>query len=279
MKKGWKLFWIICGSLAAAGVILLAASILSGGLSEETREAENAWFWDHLGSKWATKVTNGQESENLLPKEEISEIVGAPKSESTPKSEEIPLQQGTHGHHADVDHGSAYTGIRTVEIECGALEVQISVYDGDEVELDKSQLRSDLVSSIVCEQDDDELEIEALCGRKRILGDPGVLIVRLPASLDLETFAASVGAGVLHVTGVEAKNYMIEVGAGEVQCTLPGIYDDYDYDIDCGMGEVVIGDREYGGFAQDVEIDNGKGRWIDIDCGMGEVTIQFEGND
>ena len=33
MKKGWKIFWIVCAVLAAVGLLLTAAGVVLGGIS------------------------------------------------------------------------------------------------------------------------------------------------------------------------------------------------------------------------------------------------------
>lgn len=276
MKKSWKTFWIICGSVAGAGAILLAIGILAGGLSEESREAGNAWFRDHTKIKYSTTITNTQEVTENRDTSDTADTPDASGPQGTSGTPDTSNTAGIYGHHADPDHGITYTGIRSLDIECGALEVQIETYDGEEVLVDKSGLHSDLLNVISCRQDDEELEIYATGKHHHLNHDPGVLYIFLPKTLCLEEFSAAVGAGVLYMTGVEAEEYSIDVGAGEVHCSLPYKYDDYDYDISCGMGEVTIGSKQYGGLAQDVEIDNGRGRCIDIECGMGEVNIQFQ---
>ena len=33
MKKGWKVFWIVCAVMAAAGIVMTVAGIALGGLA------------------------------------------------------------------------------------------------------------------------------------------------------------------------------------------------------------------------------------------------------
>ena len=56
---------------------------------------------------------------------------------------------------------------------------------------------------------------------------------------------------------------------------LPGEASDYDYSVDCGMGEVTVGDSSYGGVASSKKVDNGADIDLDLDCGMGDIDVIF----
>ena len=38
MKKGWKIFWIVCGSLAGLGLVLCMASLALGVTTDQIRD-------------------------------------------------------------------------------------------------------------------------------------------------------------------------------------------------------------------------------------------------
>jgi hypothetical protein len=97
------------------------------------------------------------------------------------------------------------------------------------------------------------------------------------SELNVEKFDLEVGAGQANVSGLSVETFDIEVGAGQINVELGGAENEYNYDVKCGVGNVVIGTTSYSGLGttQDVK-NNGATKDIKVDCGVGEVKIQFE---
>ena len=57
--------------------------------------------------------------------------------------------------------------------------------------------------------------------------------------------------------------------------SLEGAEQDYNYDIECGLGSVRIGDKRYNDLADDHEVNNGGSTMVDISCSMGSVEVDF----
>lgn len=108
----------------------------------------------------------------------------------------------------------------------------------------------------------------------------------------------SVGAGSVEVSYMEADSLDAEVGMGEfiaygdisqeadVECsmgniemTLSGSEEDFDYEIESSMGNVDIGSSSYSGMGKEKHISNGAGREIKVECSMGNISIQFDGGE
>ena len=85
------------------------------------------------------------------------------------------------------------------------------------------------------------------------------------------------GAGEITASGSVAKNIDIECGVGEINLTLEGNEEDYTYNVDCGVGEVVVGQNRYEGVGNGH--NNGQSHHgnknIDVECGIGSVSVQF----
>ena len=62
---------------------------------------------------------------------------------------------------------------------------------------------------------------------------------------------------------------------GSVEITLKGEEQDFNYDLECAMGNIELNGRDYGGFGQERSMDNGVARQIDLDCSMGYIGISF----
>ena len=119
--------------------------------------------------------------------------------------------------------------------------------------------------------------------------------VAVKGSIKADEFDAELGAGVFHAEEIEATESSWEVGAGEIvlgriesrdmdfdcgtgsiEAKIAGKQSDFNYDVECGIGSVKIGNEEYGGVAFDKTINNGQNRQIEISCGIGEIQLSFE---
>lgn len=95
--------------------------------------------------------------------------------------------------------------------------------------------------------------------------------------LNTEELEIAVGAGQANVDQVSVSKLDVEVGVGEVNIALNDVQEDYNYNIECGLGSVTVGTVSYGGFAAEQSVTNpGATKEINVECGMGEVTIQFK---
>ena len=86
---------------------------------------------------------------------------------------------------------------------------------------------------------------------------------------------ADCGAGEMSLKNVTAKNVDVEGGVGRVVLEMNGKKEYYNYDVECGIGHVIIGDSSYSGLGASKSINNGSDLKMNIDCGIGEVEISF----
>lgn len=83
-----------------------------------------------------------------------------------------------------------------------------------------------------------------------------------------------IGSGDIDLTTITTSKTEIDLGSGDVTLTMAGTEKDYNYNIDCGSGDVKIGDIL---FEDDLKKRNINAlRWINIDCGSGDLTIDFD---
>ena len=91
-------------------------------------------------------------------------------------------------------------------------------------------------------------------------------------SLDIE-----VGAGQAELMNLDVQYFSATAGAGQITAELVGNEEDYNYDVECGIGEIKIGKNSYGGFGRDTHIENPEAkREMDIECGVGQIAIEFQ---
>ena len=84
-----------------------------------------------------------------------------------------------------------------------------------------------------------------------------------------------VGAGEISIERCELNDLSLDLAMGDARLKLEGKEEDYDYDINCGAGEVKVGSMVSAGLAFDRDIDLGKDKKIEVECAMGSVDIEF----
>ena len=102
------------------------------------------------------------------------------------------------------------------------------------------------------------------------------LTVILPRNMQFESVELEVGAGQAVVTGLITQKLDVEVGAGQAEVELSGKQEDYNYRIECGVGNVVVGKNSYVGLGAEQSVTNeGATKEINIECGIGQAEINF----
>lgn len=102
------------------------------------------------------------------------------------------------------------------------------------------------------------------------------LTIILPKDMEFERVELEVGAGQADVRGLITQKLELEVGAGQANVELIGMQKEYNYDIECGVGNVVIGGTSYAGLGTEQSVENeGATKQIRVECGVGEVQVNF----
>lgn len=287
MKKGWKIFWIVCGILALAGAALCIAGAVSGATLYSVRSLfrthENYVIWEDENTVYQDEVYDHEAEEEILQDQLL-------------EWDEFP-------------------NVRELDIEVSSLPVEIRSHAGDSIMVCTDQVHPDLEKYISMKSDGETLRIEFKNTKiwDQFHDDKGVLVIDIPAGLKLEEASLSVGAGELYIENINAEELNIEAGAGKVhvkqftagelelecgageadirgtclkeagiECGIgsvsyhvPGKMEEYDYELNCGIGELRLGDKTYSGLGKTQIIDNHSGKKISIDCGIGDVEVTF----
>ena len=180
MKKGWKVFWIVCAVMAAAGIAMTVTGIALGGLAMLSNADEAGPVHD-----WLQRTGRRVETENTVPDGEMI---------------------------------TAYEGIDEISLDLSNLGIVVTPSDSEAVIVDTSQLRSDIREDVVISQNGGELEMETdgHSGFHWNADDPGMLYISIPRGAYYNSFSADVGAGLLEMEGVSAGEISLEVGAGQI---------------------------------------------------------------
>ncbi len=102
------------------------------------------------------------------------------------------------------------------------------------------------------------------------------LTIILPKDMQFECVELEVGAGQANVSSLITQRLEVEVGAGQANVELKGVQADYNYYIECGVGNVVVGGTSYAGLGAEQNVKNdGATKEVHVECGVGEVQIKF----
>lgn len=277
MKKGWKIFWIVCGITALIGLICCISAFAMG----VTKEALEAKF--PYGIDWVFHLDDDVDEEELENNDD-----------------------------GQTDTGSYYSGIREIEGELCAGNIEFVQTEGDEIRVETEGISSRLGFQSYVEDETLHLTTKKNLTNVGNLGS-GRIKVYIPQGMRFEEVSMELGAGVLNMDYICADDFSVDAGAGEVnvqnfdvseaefhcgagsmtasgsvrnnldvECgigeinlSVDGCKEDYNYEISCGIGEIICGDSSYSGIGHDEYIDNHASRKMNLECGIGHIAVQF----
>ena len=88
-----------------------------------------------------------------------------------------------------------------------------------------------------------------------------------------------IGMGKLVYKGYITDNLDTDVGMGNITLQLWDSQEQHNYELECSMGAITLGQKEYGGMAFETEIDNNADSDYSLECGMGSIEVSFENMD
>lgn len=186
---------------------------------------------------------------------------------------------------------------KEIEETCNSLDIEfgygtLKISYGD---VDTIQVEQENVKNYKCYMDEGTLHIEGNL-KANIGNQSGTLNVVIPKNMTFNEVDLELGAGVAEVIGLVANEVDIEVGAGEMKISNLDVKNmnaevgtgrlyaelvekesDYSYNLECGIGELKIGDNTYSGLGTEQAITNpNTTRFLNLECGIGEIQIEFQ---
>lgn len=144
----------------------------------------------------------------------------------------------------------------SIEVGAGAVRIQKLTAAEIELEVGAGQILAEYLEA-------QEADLSVGAGEIRV---DDMKILNLDISVGMGNFA---GAGVIEGKA-EAKCSM-----GNLSLQLAGAQTDYDYEIECVMGNISLGDKKYNKKVEEQTINNGTGRKISLECSMGNIEVTF----
>lgn len=167
--------------------------------------------------------------------------------------------------------------LESIDLEIGAGAMESIALEADEIDVEV-----DAGTAVIKSLYGKEVELSVNAGGMEV-GD--VTARELSAktgagSLVIQNFAAEditldASAGSLDLEGAIGRNADIECEAGSIHMTLQGAESDYDYELECSIGEISIGGSTYRDLRSEKSIRNGGQGVLDVECSVGSIEINF----
>lgn len=146
-----------------------------------------------------------------------------------------------------------------IDIEIGGGKITLDGLSAEQVELSVGAGNVDLTSL-----EAGEAELEAGAGNLTV------------NNMDVSKLVVGVGAGNANLEGRIMEEAEIDCGMGKLDLLLEGDESDYDYNLDCAVGKIEVGNNSFSGLASERYVSNGSGRLLKIDCAVGTVKVDFK---
>ena len=228
MKRRWKILWIVCAVLAAAGIVMVAAGIILGAPIRNTDGERKLGTWlDSIRENW-TDHRNG-----ALP-----EITG--------KLAELDAESFSSDYTVKAPDGGdilGFDGIDELELEVTDIAVFVGTYSGDQVVVDTSRMGDGIRQQIRIEPKGKKLEIEAEGGKrlKQLASDYSAeelsLFISIPESRKMEKITADAGAGCLSMEEISAGQLDVSADAGKIEVSG---FSAEKLEAECGAGQITL---------------------------------------
>ena len=165
----------------------------------------------------------------------------------------------------EIDMGAGYmssmfVNARQMKVDLGAGLVETDGFEGEQISIlvGAGELLADRITA-------GKADFEIGAGHLRI--DE----LAVSGETDVE-----VSMGAAELAGTLSGDLDMECDMGEIVMRLTGSEDDHSYSVECGMGNVTVGNYSHSGLASHKSWNTGNDSEFDINCNMGNVTVTFE---
>ncbi|MCM1174138.1 MAG: DUF4097 domain-containing protein [Blautia sp.] len=169
-----------------------------------------------------------------------------------------------------------------MDLDSFDLEIGAGRMDSIALTADEINIEMDAGAAVIEGLYGDEIDVSANAGTVEVYElTAGTLSAEAGAgALDIRGLSAektelSAAAGSLNIEGKVGRSADIECGAGSISMKLQGAETDYNYQLECAMGEININGAKYSGIIDERDIRNGGRGLFEIECAAGGVEIQF----
>lgn len=296
--------------IAAGGKVFInnPGWVLNGmsrlGILDELDDWQEAHHGTHHGVNWSWGGSNNQ----LIINGEIQESISVPGEISAAGIRKLELYLGAgefYVQEKDTDDGIisiTVQGAGGCDYYTDGDTLYVETFKGNQFGNDFIGTGNQAVISFPKGSFFDEVELTCGAGVAEIYNltageleiETGAGEVKVNSSA-ISKFSANVGAGRVEAGNMTAKEVDLEAGMGEcvyqgkglidmeAECDLgnmkiivDGSKEDYNYEIECSVGNIDIGGDRITGMGTERKINNGAQRNFELSCNMGNITVDFQ---
>ena len=270
MKKGWKIFAIICAVLAGIGIVLCVAGFAVGVTDEDVRSAVHRGIgfirdddFDDRMEHDDIQVTNSMELSNtkgidVEVNKVLVEVVAT--DDGTVRMENATTKEVGLAVNEDEDSIEIKATGNTKGINNGG---KLTLYIPRNIQLPEISIQNGNGKINLNGIRTNELDLEI--GRGEIIATDFVT----------GELSVSCGQGVANIKGTTQRDVDLECGVGVINLETKGKQADYNYEIEVGAGEVNFDGQKFSGLAVEKTINNHAVKEMGIDCATGKVNVIF----
>lgn len=126
------------------------------------------------------------------------------------------------------------------------------------------------------------LDVSVEAGKLTLDGvESGELTVSLGAGMvsmdqvNAQDMKLSAGAGSMEIDGLITGNVEADCAMGNIQMNLQGNKKDFNYELQCMAGNIVLEDEKHSGINEEMLIDHAASKDMKLNCTMGNIKIVF----
>ncbi len=313
MKKFVKVCLAICGGSLMLGIVMLGIGTAMGARPGQYLNIVHLDRWHNLRN---TRLTSLEDLDDFLDDvDDLDEVLDP--DEWLDDYDHHGGEYDHDWKYGEIGEapGGSYEYDQTITEQIEELDIAIShgrIWIIPHQENTVRVLAQDTLDYFQCWVEDKELHLE---DKRRNKMRDITLVVYLPEKeyeeikvqmgagyMEASTLKAAevtlqMGAGECHVQQIEAREkaeleagagriwlgafsgtkLQGECGAGELDISLAGAYEDYSYEIGSAIGEVLLGDHSYAGIGRTEEVNHHTDRKVELDCAVGTIRVSFLG--
>ena len=176
----------------------------------------------------------------------------------------------------------SYQGIRELDLDIAAGEIKILKAPKEQQEITVETQKISKSLKFKCYEEEGVLNITT---NKKVWNwiyarnhaQDAKIYVYIPEGYRLEEVEMNLSAGSIYIEDIHTLGDAdLESGVGEINFTAIGNETDYNYDLNCDIGSIVCGEREFTEIGSEYQIENQSDKTMSIECGVGEVNVQFQ---
>jgi len=188
----------------------------------------------------------------------------------------------------EYDFSGVTQSFHSIDLDFGAGTVEISYGDVRDIGIYSKGLGSisKTVSRGVLELEGSNPGSEGAYGEWRIVipKDKKLKSVKLElgaskakiVDLKAETVEIELGVGEAVFQNLDAQRIVAENGVGKMELQLVGKEEDYNYQVECGIGSIVIGEKSYSGIGDsEIIVKEDAEKIVNLESGIGKITVDF----